>query len=132
MPLAGKQLTIGLALALGYSVGFRGGKLTTAVAVMTAESGRYVEAWHDNVNGSQDRGLYQINSIHDASISPQQAYKAIPNAQYAFKLSKEGTDWDPWYAYVNGAHKKYIPLILAVKVLQLWRFKVPNVETILG
>lgn len=132
MPLAGKQLSIEWALALGYYVGFRGKKLTRAVAVMTAESGRYVEAWHDNTNGSTDRGLYQINSIHDPYISPQNAFKAIPNAQYAFKLSKEGADWNPWYVYKNGVHRKYIPIILAVKVLHLWRSKVSKIELYLG
>jgi hypothetical protein len=132
MPLAGRQLTIGWGLALGYHVGFRGAKLTTAVAVMTAESGRYVEAYHDNTNGSQDRGLFQINSIHDGSISPADAFKAIPNAEYAFKLSKGGTDFTPWSAYNSGAYKKYVPLVVARKVLLLWKAKVSRVDVELG
>ena len=132
MPLAGRCLSIKWALALDYHVGFRALKLTKSVAVMSAESNRYVEAYNTNVNGSTDRGLFQINSIHDSQISPEEAFKAIPNAQFAFKLSKGGKDFSPWYAYGGARYLLYYTTVLAVQALQTWRLRVPRVEKELG
>lgn len=126
MPLAGEQLTIKEALALCSVVGFGSGpKLVTAVAVMCAESGRYVGAWHDNLdaNGnvtSTDRGLFQINTIHE-SLSDEEAYDALANATFAYQLSKQGDDWSPWAAYNSGAHEKFIDEIRTVKRENLWQ-----------
>lgn len=124
MPLAGEQLTIKEALALCYVVGFRGPDLTVAVAVMTAESGRYTEAWHDNLAAdgetvlSTDRGLFQINSVHQMSGDPMDP---VRNATYAFQLSKSGDDWSPWAAYNSGAYDKYLDEVRAVKEADTWR-----------
>lgn len=107
MPLAGRYLSIKWALALGYFTGWRANHLVLSVAVMTAESGRYVGAWHENADGSMDRGLFQINSIH-ASLSEEDAFKAIPNAAFAYQLSQEGRDWTPWAAYNNGAYSQFV------------------------
>ena len=138
MPLAGTQLSYKWALALGYHVGFRGRALTEAVAVMCAESARYTEAYHDNINGdtgevaSTDRGLFQINSVHDGQISAADAFKAIPNAEYAFRLSKGGTDFSPWAAYNSGAHEKFLLPTRLVKALHTWKLRVAKVPVVLG
>src|SRR4051812_26114165 len=86
----------------GYAsaAGFRGSALTTAVAVAHAESGFDADASHTNTNGTIDRGLWQINSIHgsDSTLDP------AANAQAAYKISKGGTDWKPWCtAWSDGA-----------------------------
>lgn len=134
MPLAGKWVPIKWALALDYTVGFRGFKLTKSVAVMTAESGRWTRAWNDNDNGSTDRGLFQINSIHNNQLEGNDvdhtgpAYEAIPNATYAFKLSDAGNDWSPWYAYGNANYLAAYTATLAVQVLGLWRKRLPKVS----
>lgn len=47
-----------------YGAGFRGGALVNAVAVAGAESGFVLGAVNNNPNGTVDRGLWQINSIH--------------------------------------------------------------------
>ena len=131
--LAGRKLSIGWALALCQYVGFRGKNLTTAVAVMTAESGRYTEAWHENVPGttqmSTDRGLFQINDKWHVDL--EDPFDPISNASYAFWMSS-GQYFNAWMAYVNGAHVKYMPLVFAVRVLGLWRRKVRRVERELG
>lgn len=130
MPLAGEQLTYKQALALCRAVGFPLGKtLDTAVAVMCAESGRYTEAWHDNLDAdgnvlSTDRGLFQINSLHVA-ITGAMAYNPKCNAEYTFQLSKHGTDWTPWAAYNNGAHRKFIPIVKAIRLLGRWKTRIP-------
>lgn len=132
MPLAGKKLNIGMSLALCYKTGFRGKNLTVAVALMTAESGRYVEAWHDNLdeNGnivSTDRGLFQINNYWHKELSDKDAYCAIPNVEYAYAMSS-GKNWGAWAAYTSGSYKKFIPSVLAVKSLQIWRNKIQYVD----
>jgi hypothetical protein len=126
MPLAGEQLTIKEALALCWVAGFRKEKLVTAVAVMCAESGRYVEAWHDNIGkegqvASVDRGLFQINSVHEGSISATEAFDPVGNAGFAFQLSDEGRDWSPWMAYVSGAHEKFLEGVRVVKDEGNWQ-----------
>lgn len=67
--LEGEQLTIKWALALCYFVGFRGVRLVSAVALMSAESVRWTRAWNKNYDSetgalkSTDRGLFQINDF---------------------------------------------------------------------
>ena len=133
--LAGRKLSIGWALALCYKVGFRGRDLTTAVALMTAESGRYTEAWHENVPGttqmSTDRGLFQINDKWHVDLSEADAFNAVANARYAYKMS-QGQWFTPWAAFNNGAHVKYVPAVWAVRALGRWKRKVHRVEKELG
>ncbi len=128
MPLAGEELTIKEALALCWHVGFRGPKLITAVAVMCAESGRYVGAWHDNLDAqgnvlSTDRGLFQLNTIH-ASVSDLEAYDPVGNATFAFQLSHQGEDFSPWAAYNSGAHEKFMEGVKVVKDADTWKSRV--------
>lgn len=128
MTLAGNQLSVGWALATSYHAGFRGKKLATAVAIMTGESDRYTAATHLNDDGSTDRGLFQINSVHDGQISPDKALLALPNVAYAFTLSKGGDDFTPWAVFNGGRYLDFLHETKRVKHLGLWRLKVPIVE----
>lgn len=126
MPLAGDRLTIKEALALCHVVGFRKENLVTAVAVMCAESGMWTEAWHDNIGkegnvASTDRGLFQINSIHEQYITAEACMDPVENANYAFVLSKKGEDFTPWAAYNSGAHLKFVAGIQEVKDENQWQ-----------
>ena len=47
-----------------FDVGMRGNALVDAIAIADAESSFVLEAVHNNANGTVDRGLWQINSIH--------------------------------------------------------------------
>lgn len=133
MPLAGRQLGIGWALALCRHVGFKGRDLQVAVALMTAESGRYAGAWHDNLAEdhetvlSTDRGLFQINNYWHKDLSEDDAYSAIPNAEYAFKMSS-GKNFGAWAAYNSGAYEQYMDEVGLVKDAGKWREKVDQVE----
>lgn len=136
MPLGGKQLTIGWALALCYYAGFRARELTVAVALMTAESGRYTGAWHENLDDfgnvtSTDWGLFQINDRWHPTFNMAKRFDPIYNTQYAYSMSS-GKHFIPWMAYVNKAHVKYLPMVWAVRVLGLWHKKVYHVEEVLG
>lgn len=71
-----------------------------AAAVAMAESGGNPTAVNtSNSNGTTDRGLWQINSIHGS----QSTLDPLANARAAVGISKGGTDWRPWcVAWSNG------------------------------
>lgn len=70
-----------------------------AAAVALAESGGNPNATNKNRNGSIDRGLWQINSVHGS----QSTYNALANARGAVAISNGGTNWKPWcVAWSNG------------------------------
>jgi len=77
----------------------------TAAAVALAESGGRPGATnHSNSNGTVDRGLFQINSIHGANST----YDLGANVAYAVQLSHGGHNWSPWVAYTSGAYRRYL------------------------
>lgn len=133
MPLAGKQLTFGWALALCHEAGWKSGDvLKIAVAVMCAESARYPDSWHENYIGvppdelqlvSTDWGLFQINDLaHDIEVP--WILNPIANAEYAYQLFKEhGKSFSPWAAYNSGAYEKFLPLVRDAYDLGRWRNK---------
>jgi malate synthase len=126
MPSAGRQITTYEALALCYAVGFRSGNLTTAVALMAAESARFTGAWHVNYPGSlqesTDRGLFQINDKWHQDLSDSDAYDPVKNAAYAFKMSS-GRWFTPWAAYNSGAYKQNVRSVRLAKVTRPWRWR---------
>lgn len=71
-----------------------------AAAVAMAESGGRSDAVGNNTNGTVDRGLWQINSIHGSLSSTD----PIANARAAVQISNNGTNWRPWCTvWSNGA-----------------------------
>lgn len=112
MTASGRQLSIDEALALCKAVGFRNDQLVRAVAVMTAESGRHVGAIGINPDPpSIDRGLFQVNSIHD-SLSNEASLMPVPNAEVA-KAILDGAGWTAWTTYDSGAYKAFTDEIRA-------------------
>ena len=57
-----------------------------------AESGGDADATNNNSNGTTDRGLWQINSIHGS----QSTTDPVANARAAVSISDNGTNWRPW------------------------------------
>lgn len=85
--------------AVAYGAGFRGGSLVYAIAVAKAESDFALDALNDqNLDDSDDFGLWQINSVHGFS-SQQLLQDASYNARAAFQVSAGGTNWCPWVVY---------------------------------
>ena len=80
------------------------GKAAMAAAIAMAESGGNPNATDYDSNGSVDRGLWQINSIHGA----QSTFDPTGNAQAAIMISANGSDWSPWVTFQTGAYKKYL------------------------
>lgn len=85
-----------------------------AAAVAMAESGGRSDATNRNTNGSIDRGLWQINTVHGALSTND----PIANAKAAVKISSNGKNWSPWVTFNTGAYKKYLsPATLASATL---------------
>lgn len=63
-----------------------------AAAIAMAESGGDANAVGHPSNGTEDRGLWQINSIHGS----QSTLDPLANAKAAVAISQNGTTWKPW------------------------------------
>jgi Lysozyme like domain len=75
-----------------------------AAAVAMAESGGNSAAYDNDSNGSVDRGLWQINSVHGT----QSTFDVMGNARAAVAISNNGTTWSPWVTYQTGAYQQYL------------------------
>lgn len=75
-----------------------------AAAIAMAESGGNTGATDCDTNGSVDRGLWQINSVHGS----QSTYDVMGNARAAVSISNNGTNWSPWVTFQTGAYLKYM------------------------
>lgn len=79
-------------------------QLAIAIAIAMVESGGNPGAVNDkNRNGSIDRGLWQINSVHigpggqlAGKFSATDLLDADKNAAAAFIISRGGSNWQPW------------------------------------
>ena len=75
--------------------------LTTSVQVILAESQGYDHAIHVNLDGSRDRGIWQLNDIHK-HITDEIAYDPVRATAEAFKLYAARNGWEDWAAYTSG------------------------------
>jgi Lysozyme like domain len=75
-----------------------------AAAIAMAESSGRVRATDIDSNGTVDRGLWQINSVHGS----QSTYDVAGNTRAAIAISNGGRDWHPWVTFNTGAYKKYL------------------------
>jgi len=81
------------------------------MAVMQAESG--CDSTSDNTglnrDGSNDKGLFQINSIHRDLIGDTERFDPARNIDVAFQIYRGAKyNWTPWSAYNSGAYLKYL------------------------
>jgi hypothetical protein len=76
-----------------------------AAAIAMAESRGVVGATNRNSNGSIDRGLWQINSVHGALSQ----FDPRANARAAVQLyNGRGGDFTDWVQYNNGAYRQFL------------------------
>lgn len=75
-----------------------------AAAIALAESSGDPNSTNHNTNGSTDRGLWQINSVHGA----QSTYNIPANVRAAIAISGNGSNFGPWTTYTSGAYKQYL------------------------
>jgi TP901 family phage tail tape measure protein len=103
-PGVGDGLGKGSIMNLWTRAGGSPGAANLAAAVAMAESGGKTDAVNRNTDGSTDRGLWQINSIHGALST----FSPSGNARAAVKISSKGTNWHPWVTYNTGAYRKFL------------------------
>ena len=89
---------------LWISQGGAGATANMAAAIAQAESGGRPNASNKNTDGSEDRGLWQINSVH-GSLS---TFDPAANARAAITISSNGLNWSPWVTFKTGAYRKYL------------------------
>jgi hypothetical protein len=88
--------------------GFTGANLGIAVAVALAESGGNTDAVNTaNSDGSTDRGLFQINSVHSDLLSSGQWNNPNDNARMAYSVW-HGQGWQGWSTYNNGKYLLFL------------------------
>jgi hypothetical protein len=75
-----------------------------AAAIAMAESGGRSDAVGHNPNGTVDRGLWQVNSIHGAGSTLDPA----DNARAAVAISRNGTNFTPWVTFTHDKHLRYL------------------------
>jgi cell wall-associated NlpC family hydrolase len=109
----------------GYAqaAGVAGPDLTTAVAVALAESGGNTWAIDNDTNGSQDQGLWQINTVHAsqfpgmtrdpgtgsrATVGSSSIFDPASNAKAMYLVSSGGSSWTPWSTYTSGAYRQHL------------------------
>jgi hypothetical protein len=80
------------------------GAAPIAGAIAMAESGGNTTATDMDSNGSIDRGLWQINSVHGT----QSTYDVMGNARAAIAISNNGNNWTPWTTFNNGAYQQFL------------------------
>lgn len=75
-----------------------------AAAIALAESKGNPTAEGHNTNGTIDRGLWQINSVHGALST----FNVAENAKAAVQIAKESGGFGPWVTYKTGAYEAYL------------------------
>lgn len=102
-----KRYTYGDLKKLWVQAGGSAASAPIAAAVALAESSGNPNAINDkNSDGSIDRGLWQINSVHGA----QSTTDIMANARAAVAISNHGTNWNPWTTFKDGKYKKFLNL----------------------
>ena len=76
----------------------------TALAIARCESGLNPEAYNpNNSNGSVDRGVFQLNSVHDERVESLglDVWNVEDNIAFARMLYDE-SGFRPWVCYTHG------------------------------
>jgi hypothetical protein len=90
--------------------GFSEAQIPTMMAIAMAESSWNPSAVNDkNANGSVDRGLFQINSVHQGnSWYPTNPFDPLQSAIAAYNIY-QSQGLNAWTVYKTGDYAKFIP-----------------------
>ena len=108
-----------------YKAGFRETQLLIAIGIAMAESSGKPEAVGDenlqNEKWGPSIGLWQIRSLrHPETFSfpdtlriAEQLRDPYKNAEAAYAISENGTNFGPWSTFMNNAYRIYINDIIS-------------------
>lgn len=89
---------------IGEQVGATNQEIMTMIRIGKCESGHRENAVNVNKNGTIDRGVFQLNSIHK-DITNKDAFDFEKNIRYAWKMQqKQG--FNPWKASIKCWNQK--------------------------
>jgi len=112
-----------LAAAAAYNAGFRGDALVTATAIARGESSYNPSAVGDtsltNSTWGPSHGLWQIRTLNNPEnygnyrgdnlrVGDGRLFNPNTNAEAAYAVSNNGTDFGPWSVYTSGDYLNYI------------------------
>jgi hypothetical protein len=109
--VAGADLCAQVGIAAGFP---HDARLVTGIAIGMAESHCAPAARGNNTaspgcpDGSNDRGMWQINSCWHDEVTDGCAFEPLCAAGAAFVISHGGTDWSPWTTFDNGRYLAYM------------------------
>ena len=92
--VARRKLSRGELVKLARETGFPDADFAAGIAMR--ESGGEPMALNDNPPREVSVGLWQINTLVHHKFTREELTDPKLNAQYAFEISKHGTDWSPW------------------------------------
>lgn len=102
-------LTIPQIAQLAVNVGVPNGEpLYTCCSIALAESSGSTDATNYNDNGTTDRGLWQINDVHNDKLPGEDRYDPEVNARLMAQISSGGTNWQPWSTFNSGANLDHL------------------------
>lgn len=83
--------------------------INIAMAIMEAEShcDRNADNTGLNEDGTNDKGLMQINSIHADLITDLDRFVPVKNIQAGYEIYRGG-GWGAWSTYNNGSYLDYL------------------------
>lgn len=94
------------------AAGWTGEDIAIGASIVMAESqGNPAAVNAANSNGTVDRGLWQINSIHDAKRNGGDWFDPAVSTRMARQIYQDaGNSWTPWSTYsYHGTYQKYLP-----------------------
>jgi hypothetical protein len=83
-------------------------QMVVAVSIAMAESSCNPNAQLVNTNGCIDRGLWQIDNCAWPNVSNACAFGVQCNADAAYNISTQGTNWSPWSTFQSGVWRNYV------------------------
>lgn len=117
-PKPGRALTAAQIAALARQAGFRGGDLTTAVAVALAESGGRADAVGDVTlqtgTWGPSIGLLQIRSLREqrgsGGLRDELANRdPLTNLRHGLQLARTERGWRHWSTVLHGSYRRFLP-----------------------
>lgn len=81
------------------NAGWTGEDVPIGASIMKAESSGRPNAENLNSNGTYDRGLWQINDVHNSKLPGANRYDPAVSTQLARMIYQESGSWQPWSTY---------------------------------
>lgn len=107
-PANGSAYSIDEVVAIVKGAGWTGNDIALGASIIMAESGGNPGAVNNNTNGTRDRGLWQINDVHNSKMPDADRFDPAINTQLARMIYMESGGWGPWSTYNNGAYQQYM------------------------